>query len=172
MSEAIRLSVEDTKIAPCGTTIWGDGFSVRVPEVDLYLVRGRPMRGDLCLRMRGDWPGGSYNVYPFTVSEPGLSPQEAWQIHARQQMARKFLTEYHISSQYTNIWHSSDAWFQTGYIASELVAANCVIRRGTNYYWIDRSIGLLSSDSLDLTNTESQAEHDLKTFLGSFRLDQ
>src|SRR5665213_4359946 len=75
VSESVRLSVEDTKMVQSGATIHGDGFSVRVPEDGLYLVRNSPMQGDLCLRMRGDWPGSSYNVYPFTLSTPASSLQ-------------------------------------------------------------------------------------------------
>ena len=159
-------------MVPSGTTVQGDGFSVRVPEISLYLVRDSPMHGDLCLRMRGDWPGGSYDVYPFTLSTPGLALQEAWQAHVRQYMARKFLTDYRILSQHTNIWEGSDTWFQTGYIPAKYLTANCVTRHGTNYYWIVRSIGLLEGEPEELTNTWSSAEHDLQTFLGGFRFDQ
>ncbi|MFZ1073706.1 MAG: hypothetical protein WAO21_09765 [Verrucomicrobiia bacterium] len=47
VSESVRLSVEDTKIVQSGTTVQGDGYSVRVPEAGLYLVRDSPMRGDI-----------------------------------------------------------------------------------------------------------------------------
>jgi hypothetical protein len=137
----------------------------------LYLVRNSPMHGDLCLRMRGDWPGGSYNVYPFTLSTPGYSLQEAWQIHMKQHTAPKFLRDYQVLSQHTNVWQGSEAWFQTGYIPSSFVTANCVVRRGTNYYWIVRSLGLLEGEPQDLTNTWISADHDLQTFLNGFRFD-
>jgi hypothetical protein len=169
VSESVRLSVEDTKIVQSGTMVQGDGFSVRVPEAGLYLVRDSPMRGDLCLRMRGDWPGGSYNVYPFTLPTSASSLEAAWQAHVKQHMARKFLADYRILSQHTNVWQGSDAWFQTGYIPSDLLTANCVTRHGTNYYWIVRSIGMLSDDQQEITNTLSSAEHDLHTFLDGFQ---
>jgi hypothetical protein len=127
------------------------------------------MRGDLCLRMRGDWPGSSYNVYPFTLPTPASSLEAAWQAHVKQHMARKFLSDYRILSQHTNVWQGSDAWFQTGYIPSDLLTANCVTRHGTNYYWIVRSIRMLSDDQQEITNTLFSAEHDLHTFLDGFQ---
>jgi hypothetical protein len=120
--------------------------------------------------MRGDWPGSSYNVYPFTLSTPASSLQAAWQTHIKQHMAGKFLTDYRILSQHTNVWQGSDAWFQTGYVPSSFLTANCVTRHGTNYYWIVRSIGLLSDE--EVTNSLSSAEHDLQTFLNGFQFEQ
>jgi hypothetical protein len=171
VSESARLSSEDTKMVQSGTIIQGDGFSVRVPEAGLYLVRDSPMHGDLCLRMRGDWPGGSYNVYPFSLSTPGHSLQEAWQAHIREHMAPKARMDYRILFQHTNVWQGSDAWFHTGYIPANFLTANCVTRHGTNYYWIVRSIGLLADEDENIARDSSDAEHDLQTFLDGFQFD-
>jgi hypothetical protein len=130
------------------------------------------MHGDLCFRERGDWPGGSYNVYPFTLPTPASSLQAAWQAHIRQHMAKRFLTDYRVLSQHTNFWQGSDTWFQTGYIPSDFLTANCVTRHGTNYYWIVRSIGVLADADENIARYSSDAEHDLQTFLDGFQFDQ
>ena len=170
VSESARLSVEDMKTVQSGTTVQGEGFSVRVPEAGLYLVRDSPTHGDLCLHLRGDWPGGSYNVYPFTLPTPASSLQAAWQAHVAKHTRHNFVRDYRILSQHTNVWQGSVSWFQTGYIPSGFVSANCVTCRGTNFYWIVRSVGLLTDtpDARDISSTE----HDLRTFLDGFQFDQ
>jgi len=170
VNESVRLSIEDTKMVQSGTTVQGDGFSVRVPEAGLYLVQNRPTHGDLCLRMRGDWPGDSYNVYQFTLSTQPSSLQAAWQAHVAQHTRHHFVRDYRILSQHTNVWQDSVSWFQTGYIPSAFVCANCVTCRGTNYYWIVHSVGILTDtpDARDVSSTE----HDLQTFLDGFQFDQ
>jgi hypothetical protein len=170
VSESVRLSVEDTKLVQSGATVQGDGFSVRVPESGFYLVRNSPMHGDLCLRMRGDWPGSSYNVYPFTLPIPASSLQTAWQAHVAQHTTHHFVRDYRIVAQHTNVWQGSVSWFQTGYIPSAFLTANCVTSRGTNYFWIARSVELFTDtpDARDI----SRAEHGLQVFLDGFQFDQ
>ena len=87
-------------------------------------------------------------------------------------MARKFLTDYRVLSQHTNVWQGSETWFQTGYISANFLTANCVTRHGTNYYWIVRSIGLLADSDENIARDSSNAEHDLQTFLDGFQFDQ
>ncbi len=170
VSEAVRQSIANTKIVQAGTTIEGDGFSVRVPASGFYLVRNSPMPGDLCLRSTDDFIGSSYNVYPFTLSAPASSLQAAWQSHMKQHMSREFLNDYRILSQHTNVWQGSVSLFQTGYIPSDFLTANCVMCRGTNYFWIVRSVGLFNDapDARDI----SGVEHDLQTFLDGLQFNQ
>jgi len=170
VSESVRLSIEDTKMVQSGTTVQGDGFSVRVPESGFYLVRNSPMHGDLCLRMRGDWPASSYNVYPFTLPAPASSLQAAWQAHVAQHTTHHFVRDYRILSQHTNVWQGSISWFQTGYIPSAFLTAHCVTCRGTNYFWIARSSELFK-DAPDARYI-SRVEHDLQVFLDGFQFDQ
>jgi hypothetical protein len=170
VSESTRLSIEDAEMVQAGTIVQGDGYSVRVPEARFYLVRDRPMRGAVCLRMRGDWPGDSYNVLPLISSTSGLSLQEAWQAYIRQYWPRKLVKDYRILSEHTNVWQGSDAWFQTGYIPTYFLTANCVTRRGTNYYWIVHSIGLQEEE--EATYFRTNAEQELQAFLDGISFDQ
>ena len=162
VNESVRLSAEDTKMVQAGTTIQSAGFSVQVPAAGLYLVRDNPLRGD--------WPGGSYNVYLFTLPTSASSLQTAWQAHVAQHTSHNFVRDYRVLSQHTNVWQGSGSWFQTGYIPSGILNANCVTSRGTNYLWIVRSVGLLSDapDARDI----SAADHDLQVFLNGFQFDQ
>ena len=169
VSESIRLSIEDAKTVQWGTRIHGDGFSVQVPETDLFLTRSH---GNLSLSVIGDWPGADYNVYQFVLPAPASTLQAAWEIHVAQHTRNNFVRDYRVLSQHTNVWQGSVAWFQTGYIPSKILAANCVTRRGTNYYWIVRSIEIVSADPQEFTNTVSSAEHDLQVFLDGFQFDQ
>ena len=170
VSEATRQSVEDTKVVQSGSTIQGEGFSIRVPEANLYFVRDNPRSGDLSLRTtERDWPGGSYNIYPFTLSAPASSLQAAWQAHIAQHTTHKFLNDYRILSEHTNVWQDSVAWFHTGYIPSGFVAANCVMQHGTNYYWIVRSVGILTDKPQE--DDSSRVKHELQTFLDGFQFN-
>jgi hypothetical protein len=169
VSEAVHLSVEDTKMVQFGDAIRGDGFVAHVPEAGLYLVRNNPQPGDLCLRTRGDWIGDSYDIYPFTLPAPASSLQAAWQAHVAQHTTHNFVRDYRILSQHPNVWLGSVSWFQTGYIASDILTANCVARRGTNYYWIIYSTSLL--DDTPQASNCSEAEHKLQTFLGGIQFD-
>ncbi len=149
-----------------GETIHGEGFSVHVPHGDLYLVRNRPMHGDLCFRTRSKYLVSSYNVYPFTLTTPASSPQAAWQAYVKKYMARRFLKDYRILSQHTNDWHGSASWFETGYIPSDFFMASCVTCRGTQYYWIVRSVSLQFNDTpAPHASDVSTAEQELQSFL-------
>ena len=169
ISDAVREGVEQTKLVQSGTTIQGEGFSIRVPRDGYYLVRDNPIRGALCLRAQGNYYGGSYNVYPFTLSTPALSLEAALQAHMKKCMNRTFLRDYKILSQHTNVWQGSDSCFHNGYVPSDFFTASCVSRRGTNYFWIVRS-NVLLHESPD-TNDINRAEKELQTFLDGIRFD-
>jgi hypothetical protein len=168
--ESVQLSIEDMRSVQSGEVIHGKGYSIHVPDSNFYLVRNEPTHGDLSLRWRGDFPANSYNVLTFTATSPGSSLKDAWQADIAKHMREDYIRGYQIISEQTNVWQDSAAWFQTGYLKSDFITANCVVCRGTNYYWIVRSSALLygSPGAVEI----STAENELKAFLAGIRFDQ
>jgi len=172
VGDAIQGSIQNAKVVPAGAIIQGDGFSVRVPQADLYVVKDSPRPGFLSLRSpESEFLPGSYNVYPFTLatSEPTL--KAAWQAHISKETSRKFVQDYRVLSERTNEWRGSIAWFHIGYFPSSIVTANCVTRHGDKYYLIVRSISLLSDDPHDVSRQSSMAEQELEVFLDGIQFN-
>jgi hypothetical protein len=169
--EAVRNGAEDARMLRAGTVVQGDGFSVRVPEDGLLLVRNSPRRGFLSLR----FPQrigfcGSYNVYPFTLADSTPTLQSAWQTIFSQMTNADARRAYRILSQHSGTWRGSAAWFHTSCMPATsrtggFVAASCLIRRGNTYYVISRSIPLLLVSPEDISRQTSRAERQLESFL-------
>ncbi len=176
VGEAVRYSIEDTRMLRAGTVIQGDGFSVRVPADDLLLVRNTPRPGFLSLRTSQrmmSWDG-SYNVYPFRLPQPAPSLQSAWQAHLAQEAQQGLFQSYIIRSQRLGSWHGAPAWFHVGQMPGSsqtgaFVAASCLTRRGDTYYWIVRSIPLLIEQPDQVSRHAIRAEKELQTFISGIQ---
>jgi hypothetical protein len=176
VGEAVRYSIEDTRMLRAGTIIQGDGFSARVPDDDLLLVRNTPRAGFLSFRtsqrmMGGD---GSYNVYPFRLHQPASSLQAAWHAHLAQEFRQTAFQSYIIRSQRTGSWRGAPAWFHVGQMpglsrTGAFIAASCLTRRGDRYYWIVRSIPLPIEHSDHVSRQAARAERELQTFLSGIQ---
>ena len=178
VGDAVRYSIEDTQKLRAGTTIQGEGFTVRVPEDNLLLVRNSPRHGFLSLRTSERTTGadGSYNVYPFILPAKAPTLEAAWQAHVAQQASRQALQTYRVLSQRTGSWHGSAAWFHTSFMPGPshtggFVAASCITRKGNTYYWIVRSIPVIIDMPEIISRQSSRAERELEIFLNGIRFN-
>ena len=175
VGSSVRDAAEKKASVPAGTLIAGDGFTVRTPEDGLHAVRDQPRQGFLCLRFTTElmfFGAGSYNVFPFSLDTPAPTLRDAWSANAHTFFADQGRAPYKILSERTGTWRGQPAYFQAAYSppvshAQGFVVSSCLLRRGSKYYWVVRSVSLSNTQPDAIPRAQARCEKELPAFLNS-----
>ena len=175
VGDSVCDAAEKKTSVPAGTLIAGDGFTVRTPVDGLHAVRDRPRQGFLCLRPTTElmfFGAGSYNIFPFSLDTPAPTLRDAWSANAHTFFADQGRAPYSILSERMGTWQGKPAYFQAAYSppfshTEGFVIYSCLIRRGSKYYWVVRSVGLLNTRPDGIQRARAQCERELPAFLNS-----
>ena len=173
MFDAIRDSAEEKTVVPPGTVVAGDGFTVRTPVDGLRAIRDQPRPGFLCLRYTTAlmYLGlGSYDVFPFTLDPPAPTLRAAWLANSLSFFTDRGRAGYQILGEHNGSWRGQPAYFQSAYSkqlsnGAGAVMSGCVIRHGSKYYWVVRSLGVNDDKPGTVERSRVQAEKEFMPFL-------
>ena len=175
VGDSVRDAAEEKASVPAGTLIAGDGFTVRTPVDGLHAVRDQPRQGFLCLRFTTElmfFGAGSYNVFPFGLDTPAPTLRDAWSANAHTFFTDQGRAPYHVLSERAGTWQGQPAYFQAAYSPPSshtegFVIYSCLIRRGSRYYWVVRSVSLLNTRPDGIQRAQAKCEKELPVFLDS-----